>query len=84
MGARDILNWLISILKGSSRNLGGPVVSVEVTGCGESGKQSPGPRMLRLCPRERSPRCSGGTARRRKRSNAGGAAGSRSASQCAL
>jgi len=37
-----------TFIVGSSRNLGGPVVSVEVTGCGESGEQSPGPRVLYL------------------------------------
>jgi hypothetical protein len=64
---------------GSSRNLGDPVVSVEVTGYGESGKQFPGPGRCALRPRERNPRRSGGTAQRRQRSNAGRAAGSRSA-----
>jgi hypothetical protein len=69
-----------TFILGFSRNLGGPVVSVYESGFGDSGEQLQARswRVLRL--RERSPRRSGGTAKRRKRSNAGGAAGSRSAS----
>jgi hypothetical protein len=68
-----------TFMMGSSRNLGGPVVSAAESGLGESGKQSPalGCRALRLW--ERSLRRSGGTTERRQRSEGGRTAGSRSA-----
>ena len=56
----------------SSRNLGGPVVSVERTGCGESGEQPLACGCCALRPQERSPRRSGGSAERRQRSDAEG------------
>jgi len=64
---------------GSSRNLGGPVVSVDEIRFGDSGEQLQARSGSVLLLREQSPRRSGGTAKRRRRSNAGGAAGSRSA-----
>ena len=70
-----------TFIVGFSRNLGGPVVSVEETGLGESGEQPLACGCCALRLRERSPRRCGGTAKRRKRSDAGMAAGSRSASQ---
>jgi hypothetical protein len=69
-----------TFIVGFSRNLGGPVASVEETGNGnpEQNPRSAECGALRL--RERSARRSGGTAQRRKRSGAGRVAGSRSAS----
>ena len=70
-----------TFILGFSRNLGGPVISAYESGFGDSGKQLQARSCSVLRLRERSSRRSGGTAKRRKRSDAGRVAGSRSALQ---